>query len=486
MSSRAGVVLSGMRWGAFGMAASVLAQIGLMACLSRLLTPADFGLMAMALIGLRFLDYFAQMGLGPALVQRPELSGQDIRLGLGLSLLVSGVCVGLTWLLAPLAARFFLRPDLAGILDVLALNFLLQGLSTVALALLRRGLQFRALALIDLAAYVIGYGAVGLALAWAGAGVWALVGATLAQSGLSLVLACSVARHDWRPSLRGDVRGLLGYGAPHSLVSFVEFLSFNVDTTLIGRLLGDAPLGTYSRARLLTNLPTEKVAGILGRVLFPLFSSAQAQREQVGQGFLLGVLGIGLAGAALSLGMAAAAGPLVAVMLGPQWQDAVPLVGALALCVPFLYMCHVAGVVCDALALLRPKLLLQGTALVLLMGAVWLALPRGMTAVVWAVLAVEALRWLAFLVLLVPVLQLRWREVARVHLAVAGMGGLVWVGVRTALAWQDGTPGAGLAIAVLAGALSGLLALGLARPLLRPIAAYGLLRSRVPALARWW
>lgn len=484
-AARLGDALRGVGWGALSTSANVLAQLVLMACMSRLLSPADFGLMAMALLGLRFLEYFSQMGIGPALIQRPSLTGQDVRVALGLSMAVSLAFAAGIVLLAPLAAHFFGRPALTGVMQVLALNFVLLGLSTVSTALLRRAMRFRALALVETLAYVLGYGSTGLLLAWAGAGVWALVGATLAQSLLNLLLSYALARHPLRPSLRGDVRGLLGYGGPHSLIGFVEFLSFNVDTTLIGRTLGDGALGNYSRARLLAALPTEKVSGVLGRVFFPLLSGAQRDRERVGQIFLLGVLAIGLAGTALSLGISAAAGPLVAVMLGPQWQAAVPLVALWALCVPFQYMSHVAGIVCDALALLRPKLALQGTVLGVLLLGMGGVLPHGLPAVIGLVLAVEVGRWLLFLRLLTPVLALRGAALLRVHLALGLMGLLVWGGVSGVAAWEGLAPGARLLCAVPAGALATGLALALARPLLRPVEAYARLRQRGPLTRRW-
>ena len=161
------------------------------------------------------------------------------------------------------------------------------------------------------------------------------------------------------------------------------------------------------------------------------------------------------------------------------------LVTVLALCVPFLFMCNVAGIVCDALALLRPKLALQTSALAVLLVGMWLALPHGLTAVVWVALAVEAARWLVYMLLLVPVLHLRWSEVLRVQLAVAVMAGSVWAGV-SAVAGVDGlTAGPRLLCAVLAGAVAALAALLLARGLLRPTGAYALMQQRMPALRRW-
>lgn len=104
--SRARQALSGVRWGALGLLFNTAAQLGLMACMGRLLTPADFGLMALALAALNLLAYVSQSGLAPALVQRSELDVLTQRLAWTLALLLSLACAALTALLAPLVARW--------------------------------------------------------------------------------------------------------------------------------------------------------------------------------------------------------------------------------------------------------------------------------------------------------------------------------------------------------------------------------------------
>lgn len=157
--------------------------------MARLLDPAAFGLVAMSGVVLRFGSYFAQMGIGPALVQKENLSAEDISAGFTSCFLLSIIFFILAWLLAPLSTYLFDNTALIPIIRVMALSFVLTGLSTTATSLLRRNLEFGSLAIIDIASYALGYGAVGVVLAFNGFGVWSLVVAALSQGVLSASLA---------------------------------------------------------------------------------------------------------------------------------------------------------------------------------------------------------------------------------------------------------------------------------------------------------
>lgn len=418
--------LGGLKWGGLGALASALLQLGFTAALARLLAPADFGLIAMCLVALRLFTYFSQLGLAAALVQRERLEPADVRLALGLTWVVcSAGALGVA-LLAPVAGWFFRSPALVPLLRALAPTLLVAGLGGVSLAILRRELRFREQALLETASYALGYGVVGVVAAWSGAGVWSLVATSWAQALLLMVGAWALTRHPLRPTLRGDRAALLGYGARHSLIAFVEFLGSSLDGAVVGRLLGEATLGLYGRAMLLTSQPVEKAAGVVARVLFPLLSTVQSDRRRVGGAFLLGVALVGGLGGALSLGVSAAAGDVVRAVLGPGWDGATPVVQVLALAVPLAYMSQIAGVVCDALALLRFKLRVQGLGLAVIAALMVVLSPAGARGVAWAVVAGEGLRLSVFLVFLSRELGCARADVARVLAAVAAAGLLAY------------------------------------------------------------
>jgi lipopolysaccharide exporter len=460
-ADRAALALRGVRWGALSVAVNFVAQIGLTAAMARLLEPAAFGLMAMATIVLRLFALLSQAGLGAALVQRPALQPGHVRAALSLSLLLGLLACALMAAAAPLLAGAFGESGLQAVLWGLAPNLLLLPLGALPLALLRRELRFKAIAGVETLSYMLGYGLVGVLLAWHGAGVWALVCATLAQSLLAWVLAYALARHDLRPGRFGSfARDLAGYGGRASLVGLLEFLSANLPSVVIGRLLGVGALGLFSRAWLLTNLPVEKATGVVARVLFPLLSQSQAEPRRAGEVLLLAMSAVGLPAAAFTLALAAHAQPVVALLLGPQWSGAVPVVQALAVAVPCIFMAAMAGTVCDAMALLTLKLRVQGAmlALVLLLTAAWHT--HGLIGVAWSLVAVEIIRLACFLLALGPALHCTRRDMAAVagSVLVAGLAawGLGWAAMALLhglpVLWQVATLLPVAALAMLLGA----------------------------------
>lgn len=454
--SRAASAASGMRWGLASLVANVVAQLGFTAVMARLLDPAAFGLMAMAVIVMRLFAYASQAGLAAALVQRRELQRRHVEAALGFTLAVGTLATAAMLLAAPLLATFFADPALTPVLTGLAPNLLLVALGALPLALLRRRLRFKAIAVIETVAYIVGYGAVGVLLAGLHAGVWALVGATLAQSALTWAMAYALERHPLRPRLSAEGRELLNYGSAFSLVGLLEFLSANLPGAAIGRLLGAPALGVFSRAWLLTNLPVEKASNVLLRVLFPLLSQMQGDRSRMGALFLLSLSAVGLLGAAVTLSIAAVAQPLVAVLLGRQWGAVVPVVEVLSLSVPFIFMSALAGTVCDANALLALKFRIQLTTLLLIAALMLAWRQHGLVGVAWALVAGEVVRLLAYGLLLGRALGCRLGELLRVLASTVLTGAFAYAaGSALLLPLRDGP--ALLQAAV--GVLSALLAL---------------------------
>ena len=449
--------ISGFKWSGLSAAANAAFQLGFAAALARLLRPADFGLLAMAMVALRLFSNFSQLGLGAAMVQKEQLSPEDVRCALGLTWLVCVPAGAAVVLAAPAFGLFFRDDAVVPLVRVLSLNLLLVGLGTVSMSLLRRAMRYRAQAVIETLSYALGYGVLGVAFAWAGAGVWTLVVTTFAQSAIALVGAWALTRHPLWPSLRGDRAGLLGYGARYTLVGFLEFVGATVDTALIGRLLGGATLGVYNRAAMLTNQPVVHAGGVMSRVLFPLVSTVQRDRRKTAGVLLLGMAVTGVLGGALSFGLSAAAGDVVRVILGPTWGDAAPVVQVLALATPLLLMVQVCGVVCDALALLRFKVVTQCAHLLVLSGLIFVLYPLGLIGVAWAVVGAELLRFGLYSVFLTRRLECTRADVVRVLAGVALTAALAWGGcfaaTSAAARWGLG-PMPALGLDMLAGLLA--------------------------------
>ncbi len=387
-------VVAGLGWSAGATLVNAVGQFVFLAVLARLLDPATFGLLAMAGIALRFSSFFAQLGFAQALIQKPELGPADHTAALVMALALGLAFCAATAVAAPAFAAYFRAPELVGVLVVLAVSLPLGAVGGLPMALLRRAGQFKRIAFIEVLSFTLGYGAVGMACASGGLGVWSLVAAALAQHVLTLVLGFACARYTvaW-PLKRASFRHLWGFGATYSLVGFLEFLSANVESLFLGRVFGAAALGTFNRAVALVNLPVEQAVTAVNKVLFPALASMQNDRSRLADGFEMLLLGVGLLSTALACGIAAAAPDVVALLLGPKWAEAAPLLAIVAFAAPPLFMYVACGVTLDSMGALRSKLKLQfATLLAKVALVVWLAQVAGVPGVALAVVAAEVLR----------------------------------------------------------------------------------------------
>jgi len=366
----------GLQWTYIGSVVGAVLQIAMTAVLARLLTPAAFGLVALAGVFLRFVDYFAKAGITQALVQKQTLTRDDIRAGFTLSAGIGIVFAAIAVLAAPLAGTFAQDPDIVPVLRWLSLGLVIQGFAAPSVALLRRELRFKPLALIGIVSYIVGYAGVGLAMALTGAGVYALVGAMLTQALARAIGMYAIVRHPLLPTTkRSSYRAILGFGARVSVVSFLEFLRSNLDTLAVGRFAGSANLGLYNRANMLADLPAYHLSTGLSQVLFPSFSAIQHDHRRLRGAY---VSAVGMAAAIilpLNAGMAVAAREIVLVLLGPQWTGAIQVMPWLLLASGIALVGHFAGIVAEAQAALNAKMVVAGSSTVVL--AILLMLAQG-------------------------------------------------------------------------------------------------------------
>lgn len=368
--------LTGLRWTYLESGGSAILQIAMAAVLGRLLTPAAFGLIALANLVLRFVDHFARLGVAQAIVQKRDLTVEDVRAAVTISIGFASAFTAAAWLASPLAAALFREPELVPVLRAMSLTLLLAGLGAPATGLLRRQMRFRALALIGIGSYAVGYGIVGIALAVLGAGVTALVAAILTQATLTTVLAYALTRHRLRPTRsRAAHRAIGAFGGQVSVIGFFEFLGNELDTLAVGRFADVTQLGLYNRGYLLVTLPLYQLKSGLSKVLFPALSSIQDDLPRMGRTYLSAVGGAAAIGVPVCAGIAVAASELISVLLGPQWTDAVPVVPWLAVAAASSLVGHFGGVMAEAQGVLRAKLVVVVSKVSLL--AALLALAAG-------------------------------------------------------------------------------------------------------------
>jgi O-antigen/teichoic acid export membrane protein len=389
--------LRGLRWTYLAAACVAVLQVLLTSIMARLLEPSAFGLVAMAGVILRFGSYFAQMGIGPAVIQKHELHPNEIRAAFAASTALGVLFSVLMWVIAPLSVLVFPSEGVVEIVRALGVSFVFTGVSTTSTALMRRNLEFRSLAIVEVLSFAIGYGAVGFVMAYTGFKVWSLVAASLSQNILVAVLAFAFQRHSLLPSLRwDDYKALSMFGSRVSIIGFLEFIGSSLDTLWIGHRWNAALLGLYNRAFMLVNLPMQYVTTSFSKVLLPSFSSIQKDTERLQRAYSSSLMLIAIILIPTCLGIAVASEEIVLVILGEQWIQAIPVLSILSIATIFNLLSHIAGVTCEATARLNVKILIQSVYVAVLL-ALFLVLNRwALLGIATAVVICEALRFLAF------------------------------------------------------------------------------------------
>lgn len=327
-------VLSGLRWVAGTRILSQLFTWVVTIVVVRILTPADYGLLAMASVLIDFLTMMAQFGVGAALVQAAEIDERKLRQMFGFVILVNLGLFGATYFAAALVAEFFQEQRLVTIVRVLSVQFILMIFAVVPDAMLSRKLDFKRLSLIDLTTAITA-SLTSLVLALTGSGVWALVWGSLVGA-----LWRTVALNVLSPFLRWPdfsyrgTRQLLFFGGNVTVSRILWFFYSQSDVIIAGRVLGKELLGFYSVAMNLASLPANRISAILNQVSFPAFARMQGDREKYASSFLLAVRLQSMCMFPVLWGISSIAPELVQVLLGSKWLSAAVPLQLLALIMP--------------------------------------------------------------------------------------------------------------------------------------------------------
>jgi len=313
---------AGLVWTSAGKSVVQLVGFGVSLALARLLTPADFGLIGMVVVVSGFLGVFTELGFSAALIQRPEIEERHSNSVFWASLAL-GVFLALALCLsAPFLAAFYGEGRLLWMARVLALDFVFGAMGIVPGALLARQMRFDALA----RAEVLGSLAsslLGLALAFGGRGVWALVAMPLATSFVAAWVQLRASR--FRPGFGFD-RSALGelWGVSSHLFGYgiLEYWARQVDDLLIGRVLGARALGLYSRAFSTMMMPVHEVGGVISRVMFPAFSRLAGDVERIRKEYLRLLAVIAFVTFPVLFSLSVLAEPFILVLYGPTWVGA--------------------------------------------------------------------------------------------------------------------------------------------------------------------
>ncbi len=293
--------------------------------IARILSPSDYGVIGMILVFIAIANIFIDSGMSQALVQRKNRTQEDMSTAFYFNIVVAIICYTILFFSAPLISRFYQVEQLTSILRVLGINIIIQSFATVQRANLQANLDFRTIALVNLAGVVIS-GAVGIYMAYAGYGVWALVGQQMSSIGISTIVYWLFGK--WHPKTgfsKESFKALWKFGSKLLATGIVSTALREVYSVAIGKVYRSSELGYYTRAVQTSDMVAITTNDIINAVTFPILSSLQDNREKMVQVYsrMLGMTAFFIF--PIMTGLAVVASPFISVLLTDKWLPVVPL-----------------------------------------------------------------------------------------------------------------------------------------------------------------
>jgi len=327
-------VVKGVSWNFCEQFSRQFISIGVTAVLARILSPSDYGLVALSSIFIGFLSLFGDLSIGSALIQKANIHNRHISTSFWTSVFTGISLAIVLCVIAPFVAIYYEQPLLVYIIDISAVSFIITPIWSTHKTLMTKRLEFNKLALINIVFAVLA-AISSLILALSGLGVWSLVFGGLIASALITPLVWHFEK--WRPGLifdRNCFSELFGFSSYLLSFNIINYFARNFDNLLVGRYLGANVLGIYSMAYSLMMKPVQQISWSITAVLFPAFSSIQGDVARIRSAYLKVAKGIATITFPMMIGLAIVSREFILVMVGTKWEGVI---------LPLQVLCYVGA-----------------------------------------------------------------------------------------------------------------------------------------------
>ncbi|MCZ6702743.1 MAG: MOP flippase family protein, partial [Ignavibacteria bacterium] len=314
------LAIKNVSWASASQFGRQLVQYATTLILVGLLNPKDFGLMALALIVVGFLEIFKDLGTGVAIIQRPNPSKELLSSIFWVNIVAGFIVTLLIYLSADLVAAFFNNDNLKDVLRVLSISFFISSFGITSKSLLQKDHKFKLISTAELISTVIG-ATVAIIMALSGFGVWSIV----FQSLISIIIGTTLILtfHTWKPSFifnKSEIISISKFSLNQTGYNFSNYFARNLDYILIGKFLNDYYLGHYFLAYRIMLYPVQNISAVVSRVMFPIYSEIQNDNARFRSIYQKVSNTISLITFPSLIGLAAISGSFVSSFFGNQWN----------------------------------------------------------------------------------------------------------------------------------------------------------------------
>ena len=321
--------IAGISWSIIDNVSKLLLTLVITSILARLLSPEDFGIIAVIFVFTGFLKILRDFGLGAAVINKSNPSSKELD-SLFWVTIFFGVFVTLVLIaFSGTIASFYEFPKLSKLIKVISAAMFLGSVSIIPEALIKKDLDFKSLFYRNIGNLIIS-GSITILMAYHGYGVWALIFKEIIFNFLLIIFNFSLVK--WRPSFSFDynsIKSYLNFSLPLFGENSLNYFVRNIDNLLIGKLLGVTVLGYYSKAYSLMLLPVRQISGSIANVMFPSFSIIKNDKPKVWVGYINVVKIVSYVNFPIMISLYFFANEIVLILFGDQWLDVIPMIKAL-------------------------------------------------------------------------------------------------------------------------------------------------------------
>lgn len=331
--------VKGVKWTTVSSTIIILIQFVQMLILSRILTPQDFGIIAIITIIINFLRFFSDFGVTSAVIQKDVVTQNQISSLFWLNIVIGILIFIIIFYSVPIVQYFYKQEIFSYLLKIVAFFFFFISLGSLFQSLLQKELLFSSLAKIEISSVVIG-SAITIFLAIKGYGVWSIIFGQLANHFIRnfFLLIIGFKKYPIKFHFaKKDLEGFVSFGMFQMGERIINFISERIDQLLIGYVLGIEKLGYYNFAFNLANQPIAFVNPIINRVAFPVFSKVKNDEESLKKGFLTVIKTVMIINAPILIGLIIISTTVIPAVFGVKWIPSIEIFQIL--CLVFLFRC---------------------------------------------------------------------------------------------------------------------------------------------------
>jgi O-antigen/teichoic acid export membrane protein len=325
--------ISGVKWTTFSTVITTILQLLQLSILTRFLEPSAFGLMALVMVVVGFSQAFLDMGISNAIIHKQEISKDQLSTLYWVNVLAGFLLFCIIVLIAPFISDFYKEPELTNLILIVALTFIIQPFGQQFMVLWQKEMRFSEIAKIDIANKFISL-ILSVYFAYKGYGVYALVYGILAGVLVQTILFMVKGLNEYKPSFVFKIKKIkefLNFGAYQMGEKTINYFNSQIDTILIGKLLGMEALGIYSVAKQLIMRPAQVINPIITKVTFPTMSKVQQDTERLKKIYLKTINYLSSINFPIYAFLFIMAPDLVPLIFGSKWNEAILIVQILSL-----------------------------------------------------------------------------------------------------------------------------------------------------------